>query len=180
LDDHLPNAINALLTTTGIDSAIKRHRTLDACLSSLFRDVSSAVVRAKTTAGQIACGNLSSHDKVRIAIVVAQNYGCEFSLSLHFTRGRQLGLNGAELEANQVGFSHDASATEMMKFCAGLLARPSALTDPHIRQLRWAGYDDDDIEEIVMHLLLHAVYCLIARRFAPSNLQGQDAARIGP
>jgi AhpD family alkylhydroperoxidase len=129
LDDHLLNAIRALLTTAAIDSAIKQHRTLDACLTSLFRNVSGAVLQAKLASGQIACGNLSSHDKVRIAIVVAQNYRCEYSLSLHFALGRQLGLNGAELEANQVGFSHDASATELMKFCAGLLAQPSSLSD---------------------------------------------------
>jgi hypothetical protein len=31
-----------------------------------------------------------------------------------------------------------------------------------------------------MHLLLHAVYCLIALRIAPSDPQGQDTVRTGP
>lgn len=167
MDDHFLNAI-------------KQHRTLDACLSQLFGNVSSVVLQAKISAGRIARTQLSSHDKVRIAIIVAQAYRCDFSLSRHIAQGRTLGLNGAEMEANRAGFSHDASATELMRFSAALIAVPSTLSDQHFRQLRWAGYGDDDIEEIIMHLLLHAICCLIARRCAPSDPQGQDAARIGP
>lgn len=172
--------LSALLTTSRIDTAIKQHRTPEACLNALFTHVSSVVLKAKVAAGKSARTCLSSHDQIRIGIIVAHAYRCDLSLSFHAALGRQLGLNGAEMEANRNGFSHDASATELMRFCAGLLAQPGVLADQQLRQLRWAGYGDEDIEESVLHLLWHSVLCRIANRCVPSDLQGQHGVRLGP
>jgi len=180
LDDQIYNAVRALLTTSRIDIAIKQHRTPEACLDALFTHVSSAVVQAKLAAGQTARAGLSSHDQVRIGIIVAHAYRCEFSLSFHAALGRRLGLNGAEMEANRNGFSHDASATELLHFCAVVLSQPGTLSDRHFRQLRWAGYGDGEIEESILHVLWHAVLCRIANRFPPSDLQRQHGIRFGP
>ena len=180
MDDQISNAVSALLTTSRIDSAIKQCRTPDACLDALFTHVPGTVMKAKIAAGQSARGRLSSHDQARIGIIVAHAYRCEFSLSFHALVARRLGLNGAEIEANRNGFSHDASATELMRFCAGLLAQPGVLTEQQLRQLRWAGYGDEDIEESVLHLLWHAILCRLANRCASSDLQGQHGVRLGP
>lgn len=137
-------------------------------LDDLSRDV-ARVLQTKISAGLAARSYLSAHDKVRIAIIVAHAYRCDDALSGQLAQGRALGLNGAEMDANKAGSSHDASATEVMRFCAALLARPSTLTLKHFRQLRWAGYGDEAVEEIVMHLILHARHCLAARCAVPST-----------
>lgn len=64
-------------------------------------------------------------------------------------RGREAGMNTAEMMANEEGSSHEARATACLAFVARLLARPGAPSPEALRRMHDAGYGPDGIEAVI-------------------------------
>ncbi|GLR13470.1 alkyl hydroperoxide reductase AhpD [Chitinimonas prasina] len=96
-------------------------------------------------------GSLDLPTRERIAIALAQKNGSTYCLSAHAQLGSQAGLNGAEMESNRLGDSHDAKAAVAVRFACRLIEQRGDLDDDQLRSMRNAGYSDAEIVEVIAH-----------------------------
>jgi uncharacterized peroxidase-related enzyme len=97
-------------------------------------------------------GSLDLQTRERIALALAQQNGCQYCVSAHTAIGRNAGLNGAEMEANRAGTSHDAKAAAAVRFARALVEHKGDVTTAELEEVRSAGYGDAEIVEIITHV----------------------------
>jgi len=97
--------------------------------------------------GIASAGSLDMRTRERIALALAQQNGCQYCLSAHTAIGRKAGLDGAEIEANRAGTSHDAKAAAAVRFARALVEH--------------AG--DAEIVEIITHVGMNILTNILGR-----------------
>jgi hypothetical protein len=70
-------------------------------------------------------------------------------------RGREAGMNGAEMAANLAGTSHDAQATVCLAFAAAVLDGDDVPQSGDCQAMTAAGYTQDQMLEVIAHCTLH-------------------------
>lgn len=108
-------------------------------------------------------GSLDPLTRERIALALAQQNECQYCLSAHTAIARNAGLNGAEMEANRAGTSHDAKAAAAVKFARALVDHTGAVTSAELSDVRAAGYSDADIVEIITHVGMNMLTNLLGK-----------------
>ncbi|MDN3577176.1 carboxymuconolactone decarboxylase family protein [Chitinimonas viridis] len=108
-------------------------------------------------------GSLDLPTRERIAIALAQKNGSTYCLSVHAQLGSQAGLNGAEMESNRLGDSHDAKAAVAVRFACQLIEHRGDLDDDELRAMRNAGYSDAEIVEVISHTGLNFLSNLMSK-----------------
>jgi len=101
-------------------------------------------------------GTLGAQTSERIALAVSEVNGCQYCLSLHTDRARRrAGLDDAEITANHSGASNDPQAEVAVRFAVKLCRTQGVVGDDDLSALKFAGYDDAQIVEIVLHVGLN-------------------------
>lgn len=139
---------------------------LNGYVPNLLRIVanSPAVLRALIGLQSLAReGSLDLPTRERIAIALAQKNGSAYCLAAHTQLGSQAGLNGAEMESNRLGDSHDARAAVAVRFACRLIEQRGDLDDAEFRAMRDAGYSDAEIIEVISHAGLNFLSNLISK-----------------
>lgn len=103
-------------------------------------------------------GRLSVATRNRIALAVAEANGCSYCLSAHSYLGRNLAkLDDAEMTANLSGASNDPKADAAVRFAVKLVRERGHVAEGDVAALKTAGYDDEEILEIVAHVGLNTL-----------------------
>ncbi|MFT3731976.1 MAG: carboxymuconolactone decarboxylase family protein [Hyphomicrobium sp.] len=106
--------------------------------------------------GALAKGKLPPQTRERIALAVAEINGCSYCLSAHTYLGRNLAkLDDAEITANRNGASNDTKADAAVRFAVQVLKARGHVSDAEFAAVGAAGYDHDQIIEIVQHVALN-------------------------
>lgn len=108
-------------------------------------------------------GSLDLPTRERIAIALAQKNGSAYCLSAHTQLGSQAGLNGAEMDANRLGDSHDAKAAIAVRFACRLIEQRGDLSNDELQAIRDAGYSEAEIIEVITHAGLNFLSNLISK-----------------
>ena len=128
---------------------------------NLFRLVANSPAALKgwlDFSGALGKGMLPAQTRERIALAVAQINGCNYCLSAHTYLGKNLAkLDDAEIAANRRGGSRDPKADAAVRFAASVARERGHVGEGDVRALRMAGYDDAQIIEIVMHVVLNTL-----------------------
>ena len=126
---------------------------------NLFRLVSNA---PSALQGYLALSEALSKGKItdvtgkRIALAVSEINGCDYCLSAH----TYLGLNAFkltqnEIDANRDGSSLDPKAAAAVQFAASIAKDKGRLSSDSIEEIKQAGYSEEEIVEIVLHVALN-------------------------
>ncbi|MBC2776924.1 carboxymuconolactone decarboxylase family protein [Parasphingopyxis marina] len=108
--------------------------------------------------GALAKGRLTAATRERIALAVAEVNGCSYCLSAHSYLARNLAkLDDAEITANRSGASNDPRADAAVRFAAEVARERGHVSDNDLRAVKLAGYDDDEVIEIVLHVALNSL-----------------------
>jgi uncharacterized peroxidase-related enzyme len=108
--------------------------------------------------GALARGKLDARTRARLALVVAEQNGCDYCLSAHTYLGKNAAhLDEAELDANRVASSSDSKAAAALLFAEHVVRARGHVTDEHLRAVKDAGYDDAEVIEIVLHVALNTL-----------------------
>lgn len=104
-------------------------------------------------AGVAGGPGLDARTRIRIALFLARRragaaQAAPRVLALR-ERGRAVGMNGAEMLANEAGTSHEARATACLAFVAALLAGAGKAPPGAVRRMHDAGYRPADIDEVI-------------------------------
>ncbi len=111
--------------------------------------------------GVASNGPLSAQTRERIALTLAQQNGCEYSLSAHTALGRAVGLTGDEMTANRAGSSEDAKAAAAVRLARNLSEHRGAISNAELFETREAGHTEADIVEIIMHVGMNLITAMI-------------------
>ena len=94
-------------------------------------------------------GVLSQRTRLRIAIYLARRGQGIFRLDSLRECGRAAGMNGAEMNANERGTSHEAMDTACLLFVQALLDQPQAPSPTDLQRMREVGYTIDEMLEVI-------------------------------
>ena len=108
-------------------------------------------------------GELDGQTKERIALVLAQQNGCEYCLSAHTAIGRKAGLSTTEIEANREGSSEDARAAVAVKLAKSLAENQGDVTTAELQEARNVGYSEAEIVEIITHVGMNVLTNILAK-----------------
>ena len=91
----------------------------------------------------------------QIAVAVADRNACEYCLAAHTALGRKAGASAAEMAAAQAGESADPKTNAALRFALKLVDARGQVDDADVQALRAAGFDDEQVVEILAHVALN-------------------------
>lgn len=94
-------------------------------------------------------GKLGERTRLRIAIYLAAHGHSIFPLVTLRHRGRAVGMNGAEMNANEQGSSHDAMDTACLLFVKSMMEHAAAPTALDLQGMYAVGYALNEILEVM-------------------------------
>lgn len=101
-------------------------------------------------------GSLPAAMRERIALVVAQQTGCDYCLSAHTYLGTKLaGLTEAEAARARQGEAGDPGAAAALAFAAALLGSHGTVADDALDAARDGGLSHAQIAEVIAHVALN-------------------------
>lgn len=100
-------------------------------------------------------GKLSASLREQIALLTAALNACEYCVSAHAFRGQKLGLLPEELALNQTAAASDPKTHAALTFVKALIVKNGAIDKSEFAALKTAGWNDEEIGEIVAHVALN-------------------------
>jgi len=114
----------------------------------------------------------------RIALVVAEENGCQYCVSAHTAIGRHAGLSNEEMALNRQGGSADARAAAAVAFAKALNEHRGEVTTAEFEAARKAGFGDGEIVEIITLVALN-VFTNILGKSTLINIDFPKVALLG-
>jgi AhpD family alkylhydroperoxidase len=106
--------------------------------------------------GALRGGELAVGTGERIALLVAQEYMCDYALSAHtFIATRVAGLTEAEVASARQGRATDARDAAALALAVALVRRRGAIADDELAAIRRDGLSDGQLAEVVAHIALN-------------------------
>jgi uncharacterized peroxidase-related enzyme len=105
--------------------------------------------------GPMGAAALDKATQERIALVVAEENGCQYCVSAHTAIGRHAGLSNEEMLLNRQGGSGDARGAAAVAFARALNEHRGEVTTAEFDAVRAAGYSDGEIVEIITAVALN-------------------------
>lgn len=105
--------------------------------------------------GALGKGRLGARLGELLAVAVAEQNRCDYCLAAHTALGKGAGLDGAELAQAQMGESGDPKTAAALAFAVKLVRQRGQVDSADVQSLRSAGFDDEQIVEVVAHVALN-------------------------
>ncbi|KIH84042.1 carboxymuconolactone decarboxylase family protein [Pseudomonas batumici] len=105
--------------------------------------------------GALGKGKLGAKLGEQIAVAIANRNRCEYCLAAHTVLGQKAGASAADMSAAQVGLSTDGKTDAALTFALKVVEHRAQLNDADVANLREAGFDDEQIVELLAHVALN-------------------------
>jgi uncharacterized peroxidase-related enzyme len=125
---------------------------------AMFRAVANSPAALKSmwaAFGALGAGVIPTKLGEQIAVAVADRNACEYCLAAHTALGRKAGASADEMSAAQMGESADPQTAAALRFALKLVDQRGQVGDGDVQALRTAGFDDEEIVEILAHVALN-------------------------
>lgn len=103
----------------------------------------------------LAKGRLGPAMGEQIAVAIANRNECEYCLSAHTVLGTKAGVSAENMEAARQGRSEDARTQAAITFALAIVESRGHITQEVIEATSAAGFDDQDLVEIISHVALN-------------------------
>jgi uncharacterized peroxidase-related enzyme len=115
----------------------------------------------------LARGRLPPALREQLALLIAEMNGCRYCVSAQAWQATQAGIGPGELVANRRAESVDPRAAAALSFAAAVCDGHGQVTDGELSRLRSAGFDDEEIGEIVAHVALNSFVSFFSKVARP-------------
>ncbi|WP_148715750.1 carboxymuconolactone decarboxylase family protein [Chitinolyticbacter meiyuanensis] len=105
--------------------------------------------------GALGAGVISPKLGEQIAVAVANRNACEYCLAAHTALGRKAGASAEEMSAAQGGSSADPKTAAALRFALQLVEARGQVDEDDVEAVRSAGFNDEEIVEILAHVALN-------------------------
>ncbi len=103
--------------------------------------------------GALDKGTLPPTLREQIALTVAEINDCKYCLAAHTAIGKMVGLSGEQAIDSRRAKSIDSKEEAALQFAKAVVEKQGWVTDADVANVRGAGYTDEDITEIVAHVV---------------------------
>lgn len=125
---------------------------------AMFRAVANSTAALKSlwgSFGALGSGVIPAKLGEQIAVAVAERNACQYCLAAHTVLGRKAGASADEMAAAQRGQSADAQTAAALRFALQLVEARGQVAAADVQALHDAGFNDEQIVEIVAHVALN-------------------------
>lgn len=125
---------------------------------NMFRAVANSPAALKSmwgAFGALGGGRLAATLGEQIAVAIADRNACEYCLAAHTALGRKAGASAEEMQAAQAGRSADPKTDAALRFALKLVSDRGQVSAQDVDAMRAAGFDDEDLVEILAHVALN-------------------------
>lgn len=105
--------------------------------------------------GALGGGKLGARLGEQIAVAVADVNRCEYCLAAHTVLGQSAGLSKETMREAQGGKSVDPKTQAALDFAVKLVRERARISPDDVSVLRKAGFQDDEIAELLAHVALN-------------------------
>nr|WP_299503042.1 peroxidase-related enzyme [uncultured Rhizobium sp.] len=105
--------------------------------------------------GALGSGRLGAKLGEQLAVAIADRNNCNYCLAAHTGLGRKAGATAQEMAEAQVGRSTDPRTAAALAFAIAVVDKRAGIDTAEVNALRSAGFDDEDVVEIVAHIALN-------------------------
>jgi len=105
--------------------------------------------------GALGAGTLGAKLGEQVAVLIADRNACEYCLAAHTVLGKKAGASATEMSEAQAGRSDDPKTAAALRFAARVVEERAQLADEDVQALRQAGFDDEQIVELLAHVALN-------------------------
>lgn len=105
--------------------------------------------------GALGHGRFDARLGEQVAVLVADRNACDYCLAAHTALGRKAGATTHEMGEAQAGRSEDPRTAAALAFAEKLVEERAQVGDDDVAALRAAGFDDQDVVELVAHVALN-------------------------
>ncbi len=175
--------IDAAKTTADRQALLGQVHAAFGATPAMFRAVANSPAALQSmwgSFGALGGGRLSPLLGEQIAVAIANRNACEYCLAAHTALGRKAGASGEQMAAAQIGQSNDPATAAALDFVLKVVEQRAQIADGDVQALRVAGFDDEQIVEILAHVALNLFtnYVNVALR-AGGLPEGRAALRPG-
>lgn len=119
---------------------------------------SPAVLKTYLTLGDLtASGNFSNKFREQLALTIAEENKCDYCLSAHTAIGKMNGLSEEEIQYNRQAIASDKKVKAGLQFAQSVTKNKGNVTSDEITTVKEAGYNDEDILEIVLNVVANTL-----------------------
>ena len=107
--------------------------------------------------GALAGGLLDAKTREELALLTAQENGCDYCLSAHTAIGKMVGLTAEEIIASRHGNGFNPKTTAALTFAKHVLDTKGQISEAEVTDVRNAGLSDGEIAEVIAHVALNVL-----------------------
>jgi len=125
---------------------------------NMFKAVANSTAALKSmwgSFGALGGGVIPAKLGEQIAVAIADRNDCEYCLAAHTALGRKAGVSADDMRAAQAGQSSDPKTAAALRFAVAVVNNRAKLADGDVSDLRAAGFNDEEIVEILAHIALN-------------------------
>lgn len=105
--------------------------------------------------GALGQGRLGAKLGEQIAVAIADRNNCSYCLAAHTGLGRKAGATAQEMAEAQAGRSADPRTAAALAFAINVVDNRAGIAAADVEALRTAGFDEEEIVEIIAHIALN-------------------------
>jgi uncharacterized peroxidase-related enzyme len=105
--------------------------------------------------GALAGGLLDAKTREALALLTAQQNGCDYCLSAHTAIGKMVGLNDEQIVASREGNGLNPKATAALTLAERVLATKGEISEADLKTAKAAGLSEGEIAEVIAHVALN-------------------------
>ena len=119
---------------------------------------SPALLQTYLSLGELnSSGNFTNKFREQLALAIAEENTCNYCLSAHTAIGKMNGLTEVETEENRKGLSSDTKVQAGLNFAQLITKNRGNVTSEEIAEVKAAGYNDSDILEILLNVVVNTL-----------------------
>lgn len=149
--------VDPITASTEVYQLLERtHRHFE-CVTNLHATLASAPAALRgylDFQSALAHGRLPPVLADQIGLLVSEENGSRYCVAVYAQRWARAGLPSPELLRNQRGDSQDARVAAALRFAAAVLDSRGRVMDRELASVRKAGFDNEEIGEIIAHVAL--------------------------
>ena len=114
---------------------------------------SSAALNAYVQAEEsLANGELTPHQRQKIALAVAEINGSAYCLAVHEKNAREIGLSDAEIQSSRKASANDPKTQAMLHFVQAVVLQRGEISDNDFLAMRKVGFSEAEIIEVLANV----------------------------
>ena len=105
--------------------------------------------------GALGGGRLGAKLGEQLAVAIADRNNCNYCLAAHTGLGKRAGATAEEMAKAQAGRSTDPRTQAALTFAIRIVENRADISASEVAGLRAAGFDDEEVVEIIAHVALN-------------------------